>query len=302
MLGRNFRNSWQLLRPHDELIAVARSDCDLTDIQSVRSLLHNVRPNTVIHTASKVAGIVEKLDHPMHFLLQNNIIDANTIQAALDAGVGEFLYISSAAAYPAKKEAVFQEDDLLSGKLETANEPYALAKISGMKLCQYASKEFGVSYRSVLPSNLYGPHDHFLSQHPHLIASALRKLHDAVVNNAATVSVWGDGTARREFTYAPDVTDWLVTQIGHLQDWPSWVNLGCGDDYSVSEYYTLVSEIVGYSGDFYFDTSKPVGVQRRLLNSAVARDMGWSSKTSIDEGLVQTYSHMLSQIEKSDLK
>jgi GDP-L-fucose synthase len=289
MLGRSIAEQWALSRPDDELIVVTRADCDLRDRQATRGLLESSGADVVIHAAAKVGGIQAKIAEPTSYLLDNMLLDTSVLAGAREAGIGNLLYIASAAVYPEHYRQPFLEGDVLAAPLEPANEGYALAKIAGLKLCEYISREFGYDYRVAVPSNLYGPgEDHSLS-HGHLIAAALAKVHTAKAEGAPTVGIWGDGTARREFTYVVDLAEWLVGQADRLASWPAVLNLGEGRDHSITEYYEAAAAVVGFEGTFEYDTSKPAGAQQRLLDSSVARRLGWNPRTSIAEGMAQAY-------------
>jgi GDP-L-fucose synthase len=289
MLGSAIAEQWRLLRPDDELVALTRDLVDLRDAAATHDALADIEPDAVVHAAARVGGIADKLAHPATFLQQNLQLDSSVISASIALGVPELLYVSSGAIYPAALPQPLTEDDLLGGVLEGANEGYALAKITGGKLCEYASREFGYSYRAAVPSNLYGPGDSFGAGRAHLVASTIVKAHDAVVTGASTIDVWGDGTARREFTYSVDLAAWLVTEVGSLDRWPSLLNLGVGFDHSIREYYEAAARVAGFTGEFAYDTTKPSGVMQRLLDSSRARALGWNPTTTLDEGYAACY-------------
>ncbi len=293
MLGASISDAWKHSRPDDDFVFLTRAEVDLRDRVATRAVIDEVRPDSIIHAAAKVGGAGAKVAAPTGYLLDNLLIDSSVLTAALETGVGELLYVSSAAIYPAEYERPFVESDILGGELEGVNEGYAIAKLAGLKICEYASREFGLNYRSVLPSNLYGPHDHFDLASAHLVSAALAKIHLAKAEGLDEVTVWGDGTARREFTYVGDVASWIVSQIGSLGDWPSILNLGCGEDHTVAEYYELAAGVVGFEGQLSFDVSKPSGVPRRLLDSSAARQFGWNPTTPLERGMSATYADYL---------
>jgi GDP-L-fucose synthase len=294
MLGSSIREAWLRARPQDELVGLGRADVDLRDAGAVRSLLADLAPGAVIHAAARVGGIGDKLAHPTGYLHDNLAIDVSVIAAALEASVGELLYIGSAAIYPESAPQPIVASALLEGPLEGANEPYALAKLTGAKLCEYAAREHGVAYRVAVPSNLYGIHDHFDLGSAHLVAAALAKVHAARAAGSGSVEVWGDGSARREFTFASDLAGWLVGQVGHLSGWPDRLNLGAGVDHTIAEYYEVAADVVGFTGDLQFDATKPAGVARRLLDSGPARALGWNPPTSLRDGMSAVYAQFLS--------
>lgn len=297
MLGRSLTEAWHAQRPEDELRVVTRQDVDLRDREATRSLVAEIRPDAVVHAAARVGGIAAKLAAPLDYLRDNLLLDQSLIGAAIELGVPELLYVGSAAVYPERCDRPFVETDVLSGPMEPANEGYAIAKLAGGKLCEYASRQHGLAYRVVVPSNLYGEHDHFGSGGAHMIAAALTKVHRAKQSGAATVEIWGDGTARREFTWAGDVAAWLVGQVGRLESWPALLNLGVGVDHSVSEYYAAAREAVGWTGEFVHDLDKPSGTPRRLLDSSAARALGWDPRTSLADGMATAYRKLLSQLD-----
>ena len=293
MLGSSIAAEWRVQRPLDELIVATRQDADLQDRIQTREFFAANRPDAVIHAAAKVGGIQAKIAQPTPYLLENLLLDSSVLSAAIELKIPELLYVSSAAIYPAEVRQPIVEVDLLGGPLEAANEGYSLAKIAGGKVCEYASRQFGFRYRVVAPSNLYGPNDDYSLGHGHLVAAAIAKIHAASVAGSPTVEVWGDGTARREFTYVRDLAQWLVSQIGSLDDWPDVLNLGCGTDHSIAEYYEVAKKVVGYTGSFVFDTSKPSGVPQRLLDSTRARALGWNPTTPLEAGMAASYAKFL---------
>lgn len=295
MLGGEVAAAWRAQRPDDELVAVTRQDIDLRDRAAVVRFIENQAPDVIIHAAARVGGIQDKLNHPTRYLLDNLLIDTSVISGALDARIPSLLYVGSAAVYPEQYRQPFTEDDILAGPLEHANEGYALAKIAALKLCAYASREFGVSYRVALPSNLYGPGDDFSAAKGHLIAAAIGKLHRARLGDLPTVSVWGDGTARREFTYAADVASWFVQQADRLAHWPRVVNVGAGSDHTVAQYYDIARRVVGFEGGLVFDSTKPEGVRQRILDSTVASRLGWAAHTDLEAGMAAAYAQLRSR-------
>jgi GDP-L-fucose synthase len=299
MLGRSVVERFAADRPEVEVVPVTRREADLRDRVAVRRVIEAHAPDAIVHAAAKVGGIGIKLAEPTPFLLDNLLMDSSVIASAMEVGVPELLYVGSAAVYPAVYDHPYVEDDMLTGRLESVNEGYALAKAAAAKVCEYASRQHGLRYRTALPSNLYGIHDHFGLGDAHLIAAALAKVHAARESGERFVEVWGDGTARREFTYSVDVAAWLVDQIGRLDAWPPVLNIGVGDDHSIEEYYRVAMEVVGFDGELRFDTSKPSGVPRRLIDSSAARALGWNPSTSLVEGMTATYRDYLSHVNRS---
>ena len=296
MLGRSIVSQWAARRPADDLVVLTRDEVDLADKAATRRAIEHAMPDAIIHAAAKVGGIGQKLREPTPFLLDNILLDSSVLSAAIDLRIPEVLYIGSAAVYPAKYVRPIIESDLLGGPLELANEGYAIAKIAAAKVCEYATRQYGLNFKVALPSNLYGVHDHFDLESAHLVAATLGKVHQAKKSEVHTINVWGDGTARREFTYSVDVAAWLVDQIGKLAHWPATLNLGCGYDHSVSEYYATALDVVGFTGTLDFDTSMPAGVPQRLLDSSAARALGWSPQTTLRDGMSATYADYVAQL------
>jgi GDP-L-fucose synthase len=289
MLGSHVARAWSTQRPNDLLLVPTRHEVDLLNRGAVVEYMEREQPDAIIHCAAKVGGIADKLSNPFDFLSDNLSLDSHVIGAALSSGVTEFLYVASAAVYPAAAPSPITPDALLTGALEPANEGYALAKIAGIRACAYASTQYGVTFRAVAPSNLYGLGDHFDLGRAHLVPAAIAKMHAARVAGESSVIVWGDGTARREFTFAGDVAEWLVGQIGHLDVWPSLLNLGVGIDHSIKEYYEVAADIVGFGGTLEFDATKPSGVPQRLLESSEATALGWHAPTQLHHGMAAVY-------------
>ncbi|MGL4340622.1 MAG: NAD-dependent epimerase/dehydratase family protein [Rhodoglobus sp.] len=289
MLGSSIAQQWAINRPNDDLVLVTRQDRDLRDREATAALVDQVAPDLIIHAAAKVGGIAAKLAEPTAYLLDNMLLDTSVISAALSAAVPNLLYVGSAAFYPEHYRQPFEEGDLLCGPLEKANESYAIAKIAGAKLCEYASSQFGYSYRVVVPSNLYGPNDDYSLSHGHLIAATIAKIHQAHLRGEEAVVVWGDGSARREFTFSDDLAAWLVSQADSLSQWPNLVNVGAGVDHTITEYYEAARDVIGYAGRFEYDLSKPAGMHQRLLDSRAAQALGWVPSTSLREGMAQIY-------------
>lgn len=293
MLASSIVDVWDEFRRDDRLTVVTRKDVDLRDVSATRHVVADVAPDVVIHTAAYVGGIGDKSVRPLPYLLENLRMDASVLDAVVGEDVAGYLYVSSAAAYPAASRNPISEDALFRGRLEPANEGYGLAKLAGLTAVSYAARQTGRAYRSLLPSNLYGPHDNFLPGRSHLIASTLCKAHAAREERAAAVEVWGDGTARREFTFAPDLARWIVSSLDGLSEWPEFMNVGAGVDHSVRDYYELACEVVGFRGALAFDPSKPRGVAQRLLDSSLARSHGWAPATTLREGFAQSYQSFL---------
>jgi GDP-L-fucose synthase len=275
-----------------EVFSPARRELDLLDRTAVSSFVRRVRPDLIIHLAGKVGGIQANINQPVEFLVENLGIGMNVVAAALENNVGKLINLGSSCMYP-KDRDLLKEDDILSGDLEPTNEGYALAKINVMRLCEYACREFGVQYKTIIPCNLYGPEDDFDLLSGHLIAAAIHKLHVAKKQGAPEVVIWGDGSARREFMYVGDLVDFILLAMRRLEDLPSRINAGTGSDLTVNEYYASVSEVVGFRGKFTHDVTKSAGMQRKLLDVSLARKLGWEARTLLREGIKETYEDFL---------
>ena len=289
MLGTSITEAWHKLRPDDELVGIDRAEVDLRDHAAVQALITAAAPDAIVHVAARVGGIADRVSHPAGYLLDNLLIDTSVIAAALSAGVPELLYVSSAGIYPADAEQPIAEGALLTGPLEPALEPYAIAKIAGTRLCAHASSEHGVRFRAMIPSNMYGPGEDPALDRAQLVTAALRKMYDAKAAGAGEVVVWGDGTALRELTYVSDVARWVAEAAGHLAAWPELMNLGSGIEVTVREVYETARAISGAKVDLVFDASRPVGVARRVLDSTKARALGWAPSTDLKEGMAVAY-------------
>lgn len=301
MLASSIAEAWRSQRPDDELTVLSRHDVDLRDPAATHDAFAAARPDAVIHTAAFVGGIGDKIARPLPYLLHNLQIDAAVLDAVVSLEVPSYLYTASAAAYPAGAPNPISEDALFGGRLEPANEGYGLAKLTGLSAVGYAARQTGHAYRAILPSNLYGPRDTFDPTRSHLIASTIFKAHRAHVEGSATVDVWGDGTARREFTFAPDLAQWIAGSIDDLASWPSYLNVGAGTDHSIRDFYEIAADIVGFDGDLAFDTTKPSGVPQRLIDSTLARSHGWAARTDIRDGMAACYDSFLTRTASGDL-
>lgn len=302
MLASSIADAWRAQRPTESLTLLSRHDVDLRDSRATRDAIAAARPDVVIHTAAFVGGIGDKTARPLPYLLHNLQIDASVLDAVVAEEIEGYLYTASAAAYPAAATNPISEAQLFGGRLEPANEGYGLAKLTGLTAVGYAARQTGRAYRAIMPSNLYGPRDSFDPARSHLIASTLLKSHLAHVSENDSVEVWGDGTARREFTYAPDLATWIVRSIDHLDTWPAYMNVGAGTDHSIRDFYEIAAQIVGFKGDLVFDVSKPSGVPQRLIDSSLARSRGWAPTTDLRDGMAACYDSFLIRTATGDLR
>ena len=288
-----------LTRTHAEL--------DLTNQAAVQAFFDKEKPTQVYLAAAKVGGIHANNTYPAEFIYQNLMMQANVIDAAFKNGVQKLLFLGSSCIYPKLAPQPMAEDALLTGTLEPTNEPYAIAKIAGIKLCESYNRQYGVShgvdYRSVMPTNLYGPGDNYHPENSHVIPALIRRFHEAKVANAPTVTIWGSGTPRREFLYVDDMAAASVfvmklpkaTLDAHTQPMQSHINVGFGDDITIKELALAVGKTVGYQGTIDFDTSKPDGSPRKLMDSRRLNALGWQAKVGLVEGLAAAYQDFIAQ-------
>ena len=277
------------------------AELDLSNQAAVQAFFEKEKPTQVYLAAAKVGGIHANNTYPAEFIYQNLMVQANVIDAAFRNGVQRLLFLGSSCIYPKLAPQPMAEDALLTGTLEPTNEPYAIAKIAGIKLCESYNRQYGqshgVDYRSVMPTNLYGPGDNYHPQNSHVIPALIRRFHEAKVNNAPTVAIWGSGTPRREFLYVDDMAAASVfvmnlpkaTLDAHTQPMQSHINVGFGSDITIKELALAVGKTVGYQGIIEFDTSKPDGSPRKLMDSRRLNALGWQAKVSLDAGLAAAY-------------
>ncbi len=293
MLGSSLVRELEV-RSDSEVLGLSRSDLDLRDKAGFEILLKSFRPDAVIHAAAKVGGIQANIANPVEFLASNLQLDSNVITASLELGVENFVYIGSSCMYPKDFRQPLVETDLLKAPLEPTNEGYALAKICGSKLCEYASESRGVNYKTIIPSNLYGPGDNFLPGSSHLVASIIRKVHEAKLTQSSELQVWGSGNARREFTFVEDLTSWLSGNLDNLASFPPRLNVGVGRDHSVNEFYLAALEALGLKARLVHDLERPEGMHAKLMDSSIAKTrFGWNPQTDLATGIDLTYQWFL---------
>ena len=267
-------------------------ELDLTDQKATREFFEKERPEYVFLAAAKVGGIKANSLYPADFIYINLMIECNVIKASHEFGVKKLLFLGSSCIYPKMAPQPIKEEYLLSGYLEETNEPYALAKISGMKMCQYFNKQYGTNFISVMPTNLYGPNDNFDLNTSHVLPALIRKFHEAKVNNAPYVEIWGTGTPRREFLYVDDLADACLFLMKNYSG-NDFFNVGTGEDVTIRELAELIGEVVGYKGELKFDTSKPDGTPRKLLDVTRIHEAGWRHNIELKEGLQIIYDYYI---------
>lgn len=277
---------------YSNLVYRSSKELDLRDKIQVDTFFEDEKPEYVFLAAAKVGGIVANNDFPADFIRDNLLIQTNVIDAAYRSGSKKLLFLGSTCIYPKFAPQPMNEDALLTGVLEPTNEPYAIAKIAGIKMCESYNRQYGTNYISVMPTNLYGPNDNFDLETSHVLPALIRKFHEAKVNDEPFVEVWGTGTPRREFLYSDDLADAVVYLMNHYKA-NQFVNIGVGKDISIKELAEKAKEVVGFNGDIRFDTSKPDGTPRKLVDVTRLNELGWKATTSLDEGLEKAYKWFL---------
>ena len=270
-----------------EVITAGRGAMDLRDQAQTQAWMLREKPDAVIIAAAKVGGILANDTFPADFLYDNLMIEANLVKASFDAGVGKVVFLGSSCIYPKMAPQPMREDALLTGPLEPTNEWYAIAKIAGIKLCQAFRRQHGCDYISAMPTNLYGPEDNFDLQSSHVLPALMRKAHEARASREPLV-VWGTGTVRREFLHVDDCADAIVFLLRHYSG-EEHVNVGCGADVSIAEVATMVAEIVGHKSGLVFDSTKPDGTPRKLMDTSKLTALGWQPRIPLRDGLASTY-------------
>jgi GDP-L-fucose synthase len=272
----------------EHLLLRTRHELELRDQAAVRAFFERERPEHVFLAAAKVGGIQANTNHPAEFLGDNLQIQTNVIDAAWRCGVKKLLFLGSSCIYPKHAPQPMREDCLLTGPLEPTNEWYAIAKIAGLKMAAAYRRQYGFNAISAMPTNLYGPGDNFSLETSHVLPALIRKFHEAKVGGRGEVVVWGTGTPRREFLHVDDLADALVVLMRRYSD-ETPINVGCGNDVSIAELAALVGEVVGFKGKLAFDTSKPDGTPRKLLDVSKLSALGWAPKIGLKEGIAGTY-------------
>lgn len=293
-------------RGYDNIITRTHAQLDLADQAQVSAFFESERIDEIYLAAARVGGIHANATYPAEFIYQNLMIEANVIHQAWRAGVQKLLFLGSSCIYPRLADQPIHEEYLLTGKLEPTNEPYAIAKIAGIKLCESYNRQYGTDYRSVMPTNLYGPGDNYHRENSHVIPALIRRFHEARVNGAEQVVIWGTGTPRREFLYVDDMADASVhvmeldraTYGAHTAPLQSHINVGTGEDITIREAAEMIRKVTGYEGKIEFDADKPDGTPRKLLDTTCLRRLGWVPTVPLEDGLARTYQWFCNQEQR----
>ena len=286
-----------------EIVTRTHAELDLKDQAAVAAFMASEQPDVVVLAAAKVGGIHANNTYPAEFIYDNLMMECNVIHQAYTAGVRRLLFLGSSCIYPRLAPQPMREDALLTGTLEPTNEPYAIAKIAGIKLCESYNRQYGTDYRSVMPTNLYGPGDNYHPENSHVVPALIRRFHEAKLAEAPEVVIWGTGTPFREFLHVDDMAEASLfvldlpvdTYQAHTQPMLSHINVGSGSEVSIGDLARLIAEVVGYTGRISFDTTKPDGTPRKLMDSSRLEGMGWKAAIGLREGLKNTY-------DKSELR
>jgi GDP-L-fucose synthase len=296
MVGRNVLENSK--SNEHVFVAPTSQELNLLDRDAVRASLSQEMPDLIIHSAGLVGGIQANIANPVDFLLKNTDMGLNVISSAASVGIKNLINLGSSCMYPRAANNPLSESLVLQGELEPTNEGYALAKIVATRLCEYIAREDSTkNYKTLIPCNLYGRHDKYSKTNSHLIPAVIRKIHEAKVAGNETVTIWGDGSARREFMNAADLSDFIYFVMDRLEKIPQNLNVGLGHDYSIDEYYRAVASVVGFDGSFEHDLDKPVGMRQKLVDISQLESIGWTYKTKLIDGIKQAY-----EFYKEDIK
>lgn len=284
-----------------EPITATRQELDLLNQQATFDFLKAHQPDLVLIAAAKVGGIHANSTYPAEFIYENLASATNLIHGAYLAGVPRVLFLGSSCIYPKHAPQPMPEECLLTSPLEPTNEAYAIAKIAGLKMCQFYRKQYGVMYHSLMPTNLYGPGDNYHPENSHVIPALIRRFHEAKVNQTPEVVIWGTGSPFREFLHVDDLAD-ACFHLLELENPPDWINVGSGSEISIKDLALLVGKTVGYEGKISFDPTKPDGTPRKLMDPKLLRDTGWTPKIDLETGLQDAYGHFMKALEAETLR
>jgi len=295
MVGKNILESSEASKHF--FLSPSSLELNLLNAEAIKQYIKVNQPDIVIHAAGVVGGIQANIAEPVKFLVDNMQMGLNIIMAAKACGVSRFLNLSSSCMYPRDAVNPLSEELILQGELEPTNEGYALAKVASTRLCEYIHKESpDLLYKTVIPCNLYGRHDKFDPNSSHLIPAVIRKISEAKKNKKNNIEIWGDGEACREFMYAADLANFIFYALENFEAMPQNLNVGIGTDYTITKYYKIIADVVGYSGTFSYDLSKPVGMRKKLIDDTKLNDFGWTYKTDLVTGIQKTYEYYISEL------
>ncbi len=291
--------------PLDHIIYASRNELDLLDQKNVEVFFQEHQPDQVYLAAAKVGGISANNNYPADFIYQNIMIQSNVIHQSMKSEVKKLLFLGSSCIYPKFADQPMKEGSLLTGKLEQTNEPYAIAKIAGIKLCESYRRQYGLDFRSVMPTNLYGEGDNFHLQNSHVIPALIRRFHDAKTQNLKEIAIWGSGQAKREFLHVDDMASGCIFIMNldshsyqrNVFPQESHINIGSGDEITIHQLAFLIAKISNFNGEIIFDSSKPEGPARKLLDCDLINKLGWKSKISLEEGLARTYNYYVKNLD-----
>ena len=287
-----------------ETLVRSRAELDLLDRPAVQQFMEAEKPDAVILAAAKVGGIHANSAYPAEYIYENLMIECNAVHSAFEAGIRRLLFLGSSCIYPRDAAQPLVETALLTGPLEPTNEPYAIAKIAGIKLCESYNRQYGTDYRCVMPANLYGPNDNFHSENSHVLPALMARFHEAVRDGAQEVVIWGSGTPRREFLHVDDMADACLFVLNlpesayreNTRPMLSHINVGSGEDVSIAELAGLLAKVTGFSGRISYDHSRPDGTPRKLLDVSRLAAMGWRSNIGLEDGIARTYQWFLQNV------
>ncbi|MGK7910193.1 MAG: GDP-L-fucose synthase family protein [Synechococcus sp.] len=286
-------------KDYSHIIKRTRTQLNLLDVVAVQHFFEEERPDCVMLAAAKVGGIYANNTYPAEFIYENLVIETNVIQSAYAYGVKKLLFLGSSCIYPKFASQPLKEDYLLTGELEPTNQPYAIAKIAGIEMCNSYNRQYGTDYISVMPTNLYGPNDNYDPKNSHVLPALIRKMHEAKKSKASTVTVWGTGAPRREFLYSDDLANACVHLLENYsaKEIGTFVNVGVGEDISIRELAEIIADVVGFTGTLEFDTNKPDGAPRKLMDISRLKNLGWQAKTSLRDGIKLAYADFVSRYQ-----
>lgn len=288
-------------RGFENILTATRTELDLTDQAAVFGFLGEHRPAAVVIAAAKVGGIHANSTYPAEFIYENLALESNLVEGSYRAGVERVCFLGSSCIYPKEADQPMREDALLTGPLEETNEAYAIAKIAGLKLCEFYRRQYGVVYHSAMPTNLYGTGDNYHPENSHVLPALIRRFHEAKVAGAESVVMWGTGNPLREFLHADDCAEGIVHLL-LMDNPPDLVNVGSGEEISIKDLAHLVAKVVGFEGRIEHDLSKPDGTMRKLMDSSVLRGTGWKPTISLEEGIRSAYGEFLAEIQSGGVR